>query len=157
MDCSNQAPVFLNRVTQSRRVALTENICRQRSWQSGASAPARARAGSATRVAGVTNLSILAILQNPTAADLASVELPGFEFAGFDLLDVCGDVSALTNCGGFDEVFQKAEISDLGLLRDLSRAYEVQVGLAVRYPQEPHARCHVWAIWRLADPAQAVP
>lgn len=105
------------------------------------------------RVIGEASLNILAILQNPSAGDLASVELPGFGFAGFDLLDVCGDVSALTNCAGFDAVFAKAEVSDLGLLRDLRRAYEVQRGLGIAYPHESHAQCHVWAIWRLGEPA----
>jgi hypothetical protein len=83
------------------------------------------------------------------------VELPGFSFLGFDLLDVCGDVSALTNCGGFEDVFGKEEISELGLLRDVVRAYEVQLGLRTAYPNEPHAECHVWAIWRSGEPTKA--
>jgi hypothetical protein len=77
-------------------------------------------------------------------------------FAGFDLLDVRGDVSALTNCGGFDEVFAKAEVSHLGLLRDLERAYEIQRGLRTVYPAEHHAQCQVWAIWRLGGPTPTV-
>ena len=104
-----------------------------------------------SRVAGETSLNILAIHQNPSAEDLVSADLPGFEFAGFDVVDVCCDVSALTNCGGFDEVFAKTELSDLGLLLDLARAYEVQRGLRAAYPSEPHAQCHVWGIWRLGD------
>ena len=107
------------------------------------------------RVAGETGVNILAVVQNPSRGDVETVELSGFRFAGFDLLDVCGDVSALTNCGGFDEVFSKAEVSDLGLLLDLDRAYEVQAGLRAVYPQESHARCHVWGIWRLAAAASA--
>lgn len=107
------------------------------------------------RVAGEANLNMLAIVQNPSASDLASVTLPGFGFTGFDLLDVCGDVSALTNCGGFDEVFAKAEVSHLGLLRDLGRAYEVQRSLRTNFPNHPHAECHVWAIWRFGNLAQA--
>ena len=106
-----------------------------------------------TRVTGEASLNILAVLQSPSAQDLEAVDIPGFDFAGFDLLDVCGDVSALTNCGGFDQVFAKAEVSDLGLLRDLGRAYEIQRGLRTAYPAEHHAQCQVWAIWRLGDPA----
>ena len=69
-------------------------------------------------------------------------------FLGFDVLDVQGDVSALTNCGGFDDVFAREELSPLGLLTDLTRANEIRHGLRAAYPNEPHAECHVWAIWR---------
>ncbi len=100
-------------------------------------------------------LNILAVLQNPTAADMAGVTLPGFAFAGFDLVDVHGDVSALTNCGGFDGVFANTELSEVGLLTNLERAQEVQASLRAHYPEEPHAKCHVWAIWRQRLPAQA--
>jgi len=52
-------------------------------------------------------------------------------------------VSALTNCGGFEGVFANADLSELGLLTDLSRAQEVQASLRVHYPDEPHAECHI--------------
>jgi hypothetical protein len=107
------------------------------------------------RVAAEGRLNILAVLQNPTLTDLAGEPPPGFAFAGFDLVDVCGDVSALTNCGGFVGVFVNAELSELGLLTDLSRAQEVQASLRVHYPEEPHAECHVWAIWRRRFHGQA--
>jgi hypothetical protein len=100
------------------------------------------------RVAGDDRLNILTVLQNPTETDLAETSLPGFAFAGFDLVDVHGDISALTNCGGFDLVFANAELSDLGLLTDLSRGRDVQTSLRLEYPEESHAECHVWAIWR---------
>lgn len=100
------------------------------------------------RIGAEEPLNILAVLQNPTAADVALVTLPGFAFAGFDVVDVCGDVSALTNCGGFDGVFENTELSDLGLLTELNRAREVQVSLRRQYPKERHAECDVWAIWR---------
>jgi hypothetical protein len=101
------------------------------------------------RVSTESNLNILAILQNPSPSDLATDNPPGFSFAGFELLDVHGDVSALTNCGGFDDVFAKAELSDVGLLRDLGRAYQIQRELRAAYPGESHSECHVWGIWRL--------
>ena len=107
------------------------------------------------RVVEMGRLNILAVLRNPTAADVAEVTLPGFTFAGFDLVDVHGDISALTNCGGFEGVFLNSELSDLGLLTDLGRALEVQASLRVRYPEEPHAECHLWAIWRQHFPSGA--
>jgi hypothetical protein len=100
------------------------------------------------RVAANGPLNILAVLQNPTEGDLAAVSLPGFTFAGFDVVDVHGDVSALTNCGGFEGVFVNDELSELGLLTELGRAREVQASLGVQYAEEPHADCHIWAIWR---------
>ena len=66
------------------------------------------------RVAAEGRLNVLAVLQNPSAADLTAVTLPDFAFAGFDLVDVHGDVSALTNCGGFEGIFGNAELSELG-------------------------------------------
>jgi hypothetical protein len=103
------------------------------------------------RVASEPEINILAVLQNPSASAVERVALTGFQFVGFDLLDVHGDVSALTNCGGFDEVFAGAELSDQGVLTDLERAYQVQRGLRALIPAQSHAECHVWAIWRLAD------
>jgi hypothetical protein len=76
---------------------------------------------------------------DPTDSDLAAVSLPGFAFAGFDLVDIQGGISALTNCGGFDGVFRNAELSELGLLTDLSRAQQVQTSLRLQYPEESHA------------------
>jgi hypothetical protein len=103
------------------------------------------------RVAREPEINLLAVLQNPSAGLVERVALPGFEFVGFDLLDVHGDVSALTNCGGFDEVFAGTELSNQGVLTDLGRAYEVQRGLRALIPAQSHAECHVWAVWRLAD------
>ncbi len=108
------------------------------------------------RVAAEGRLNVLAVLQNPSAADLSAVTLPDFAFAGFDLVDVHGDVSALTNCGGFEGVFGNAELSELGLLSHLGRVQEVQASLREQYPEEHHAVCDVWAIWRRQIPAQPV-
>jgi len=105
------------------------------------------------RVAANAPLNLLAVLQNPTEVDLADMSLPAFTFAGFDLVDVRGDISALTNCGGFEGVFLNAELSELGLLTDLSRAQQVQTSLRLHYPEESHAECNVWAIWRQRFPA----
>ena len=81
-------------------------------------------------------------------ASCGSVALPGFTFVGFDVLDVHGDVSALTNCGGFDDVFTPEELNPLGLLNERGRAGAVRRGLRAAYPEEQHAVCDVWALWR---------
>ncbi len=107
------------------------------------------------RVAGTAGLDVLAVLQNPSAADVARVALAGFALAGFDVVDVHGDVSALTNCGGFDDVFLPSELNQLGLLDHLDRADSVRAGLRAAYPAERHAECDVWAIWRGPAPDSA--
>jgi hypothetical protein len=72
-----------------------------------------------------------------------------FEFLGYDLIDVKGSASALTNCGGFPEVFVNNELSQQGLLSSHARALEVQAQLRTYYPNEHHADCHVWSIARV--------
>lgn len=100
------------------------------------------------RVAGERDLNLLTVLQNPTPDDLDSADPPRFTFMGLDVVDVHGDVSALTNCGGFDDVFAKSELSDCGLMREAGRAYQVQRDLRKAYPDDSHTQCDVWAIWR---------
>ena len=71
-----------------------------------------------------------------------------FEFLGYDLVDVQASASALTNCGGFPDVFGGAELSSKGLLRSFARAVEVQALLRATRPGEAHANCDRWAIFR---------
>jgi hypothetical protein len=101
------------------------------------------------RVGAAPDIHILAALQHPTAQAVEAGAGPGFTFLGYDLLDESGDVSALTNCGGWDGVFAGDELSAQGLLTDLDRARAVHDRLRAEYPEEHHARCDVWAIWRL--------
>ncbi len=95
------------------------------------------------RVAGTAGLDVLAVLQNPSAADVARVALAGFALAGFDVVDVHGDVSALTNCGGFDDVFLPSELNQLGLLDHLDRSDSVRPDSAppIRPSAMPSATC----------------
>ena len=101
----------------------------------------------ARRVAGESNLNFLAVLKNPGPADLDAPAPAGFSFIGFDVVDVHGDVSALTNCGGFDDVFAGPELSERGLLQDAARAYQVQRDLRRVYPGDSHTDCNVWGLW----------
>jgi len=75
-----------------------------------------------------------------------SEEVPGCD--GYDLVDAVGGVSALCNCGGFDEVFLPTELNRWGLLDDLDRARVVQAELQRRYPEDHHARCLIVAVQR---------
>ena len=99
-----------------------------------------------------TPFRILAALREPTGPDAEGEPGPDFEFAGFDVVDVEHDVSALLNCGGFPEVFSVEELaSSSGLLTSIERAYEVRDELLRRYPDHDHARCHVWAVWVMVE------
>jgi hypothetical protein len=92
--------------------------------------------------------NVLCVFRNPPDHPVAP---PHFQFLGYDLVDVQDTISALTNCGGFPDVFANAELSRHGLLPNRERAVEVQSLLRSRYPKEHHANCHVWGIFRLTE------
>jgi hypothetical protein len=94
-------------------------------------------------------VDVLGLIEEPSTADVASFRDSRFVFCGFDLVDEQGGISALTNCGGFDKAFLPGELSDCGLLVNHARAIAVRELLGTAYPDEPHARCRVWAIWRM--------
>ena len=105
----------------------------------------------------VAERNLLCVFRNPSSQP----PLPGgslnFELLGYDLVDIQASASALTNCGGFPDVFENSELSSKGLLTSCSRALEVQSELRRRYPEEPHADCHVWAILRTIAPSRGLP
>jgi hypothetical protein len=98
-------------------------------------------------IANVSRKNLLCVLRNPSE-EPARPPIKGFQFLGYDLVDVENTASALTNCGGFPEVFANSELSPLGLLTDFKRAVDVQGLLRSRHPEEIHANCHLWAIFR---------
>jgi hypothetical protein len=98
-------------------------------------------------IAGIQRTNLLCVFRNPPAHPTSEVP-KGFEFVGYDLTDVETSTSALTNCGGFPDVFSNSELSQKGLLGSHERARQVQAGLRRLYPNEPHANCHLWAIFR---------
>ena len=100
------------------------------------------------RVVHVQQKNVLCVFRNPESAPSLPPGHEAFTFLGYDLVDVEGSASALTNCGGFPDVFSNNELSNVGLLTSLSRAKEVQGLLCSRYPEEHHADCHLWAVFR---------
>jgi hypothetical protein len=46
------------------------------------------------------------------------------------------------------DVFDNNELSSKGLLTSQARAFDVQSKLKATHPDDPHADCHVWAIFR---------
>jgi hypothetical protein len=92
---------------------------------------------------------ILALMREPNETDVLSFQDPGFVFEGFDLIDESTRISALTNCGGFDLAFQGSDLTEHGLIWEFEKAYRVKELLKKNYPQEPHADCVVWALWKM--------
>jgi hypothetical protein len=99
-------------------------------------------------VADVTRKNVLCVFRNPPQSPVAP-SVADFEFLGYDLLDIQNSASALSNCGGFPDVFANSELSPLGLLPEFERASELQRLLRSTYPEELHANCHLWAVFRI--------
>jgi hypothetical protein len=97
--------------------------------------------------ASIPRLNFLSVFRNPVKQPTSEVP-KGFEFVGFDIVDIQSTASALTNCGGFPDVFSNSELSEKGLLKSHERAQLVQAELRSHYPHEIHANCHLWAIFR---------
>jgi len=105
------------------------------------------------QVANIQHKNLLCVFRNPSEPPIPPDG--SFEFAGYDLVDVQHSASALTNCGGFPDVFSNSELSTIGLLPNFNRAVEVQTLLRQRHPEEHHAKCHLWAIFRERPSAMA--
>ena len=97
------------------------------------------------QVAAIEKKNVLCVFRNPVDLPQAP-PVAQFRFLGYDLVDVQGTASALTNCGGFPGVFANSELSSAGLLPQLERAIEVRKNLRSVYD------CHVWAIFRTIEP-----
>jgi hypothetical protein len=100
------------------------------------------------QIAGIPAKNVLCVVRNPDGQPALPASLGSFTFLGFDVVDVQSSASALTNCGGFPDVFDNTELSPHGLLMSHARALEVKARLHEKHPHEPHGECHVWAIFR---------
>ena len=90
--------------------------------------------------------------ENSDISDIAAQTVEGFEFCGFDLADSW--VSAILNCGSFTEedyyskAFDYRELNEFGLIPVYQSAMRISRKLREEYPEEEHAYCDVYAIWR---------
>ncbi|MCE7040357.1 hypothetical protein [Dyadobacter sp. CY312] len=80
--------------------------------------------------------------------DCKNIHIENFVFVGYELLDQDFGISALTNCGGFDETFSPKEINKYGLIDDFENAYSIKKQLLINNPAEHHADTNVIAVWR---------
>jgi hypothetical protein len=97
--------------------------------------------------------NILGLYRNPESHIAIPPSGEDFIFLGYDLIDEQTQISALTNCGGFPDVFRNDELNPFGLIEGFDRASELRRLLAERHPEEPHAQCELYAIWRLNETA----
>jgi len=100
------------------------------------------------QISSIPERNLLCVYRNPESPPPPYEGSVRFELLGYDLVDVEGSASALTNCGGFPDVFANSELSRKGLLTSHARALEVRAQLHAKHPEEHHADCHVWAISR---------
>jgi hypothetical protein len=92
--------------------------------------------------------NLLCVIRNPPPTLSPTLHGDRFGLLGYDLVDVHGSASALTNCGGFPHVFDNRELSCKGLITSHARALHVQSDLRAKHPEDFHANCHVWGIYR---------
>ncbi len=71
-----------------------------------------------------------------------------FCFCGYDIADI-NQISVLTNCiGGFSRAFSYSDLNIYGIVQEFSLAKKIQRKLIDEYPDEEHAYCAIYAIWR---------
>lgn len=91
--------------------------------------------------------NLLTVVKEPDSR-CEEIQIPDFEFVGYELLDKDYATSALSNCGGFDETFLPSDLNQYGLIDTFENAYDIRERLFANNPEEHHADCYVVAIWR---------
>jgi hypothetical protein len=104
-----------------------------------------------SRVQTVKRRNILGLYRNPEIDISKAPAARDFRFLGYDLIEEQTHISAITNCGGFPDVFRNEELNSFGLISKFERAIQVKKLLAENHPEEPHANCEMYAIWRLNE------
>jgi len=103
------------------------------------------------RVQAQKRRNLLGLYRNPGRHISTSPSNRDFDFIGYNLIEEATQISALTNCGGFPNAFGNDELNSYGLISGFKRAGEVMHLLVKEYPEEPHANCEMYAIWRLNE------
>lgn len=91
--------------------------------------------------------NLLAVIMEPNKSNKNRLVLE-FDFIGYDLIERGADISALVNCGGFNETFQAKELNKYGLISNYKRAKDIQQRLPENNPDEDHADCNLFEVWR---------
>lgn len=91
--------------------------------------------------------NLLAVAIAPEEA-CECMEIPGYEFVGYDLLDRNFKMSVLTNCGGFDQCFLPTDLNQYGLIDHYQEIQHIQERLRANGAYCSHTHTHVFAVWR---------
>jgi len=103
------------------------------------------------RVREFSRRNILGLYRNPQRHIFNPPEPGEFIFVGYDLIEEQTQISAINNCGGFPDAFSNDELNRFGLIDLFDRAVEIKRLLAELHPEEHHAQCELYAVWRLNE------
>jgi hypothetical protein len=100
------------------------------------------------RVSHENDVQILAILPNPTPADVGRFSNPGFDFLGYELIDIETMVDPILNCSSFRDLIPTSNLNQNALISSYDRGNELQKELLKRFPNNLHSDAVLFAIWR---------
>ena len=91
---------------------------------------------------------IVAVMLRPEIDPLEYMEKRGFTFCGYDLVEDTTSISSITNCGGEFASIPYEKLTEFGLLPTYKDAVLAQLALVEEVPEEHHAYCMIYEIWR---------
>jgi hypothetical protein len=91
---------------------------------------------------------IVAVMLRPEIDPLEYMEKRGFTFCGYDLVEDTTSISSITNCGGEFSSIPYDKLTEFGLLPTYKDAVLAQLALVEEAPEEHHAYCMIYEIWR---------
>ncbi len=95
------------------------------------------------------NEQILAVIVRPEMGVNPILEdEEGFEFCGYDLVEIETCISAITNCGAEFNSVKYENLNKYGLISTYREAVNTGLALREEAPEESHAYCEVVEIWR---------
>ena len=97
---------------------------------------------------GFGSRQIMAVIIRPQLEPASYLENEGFEFCGYDLVETATAISAITDCGAEFESIPYSLLTKFGLLPTYKDAVLTQLALVEECPDEPHAYCDIYEIWR---------
>jgi len=91
---------------------------------------------------------VIAVILRPNLEPVEYMETRGFTFCGYDLVEEETLISAITDFGGGFDSIPYEKLTEYGLLPTYKDAVLAQHALVEEAPDEPHAYCTVYEVWR---------